>query len=326
MAGRYARDDEVAAWKRDGWVLVDELLDAAEIDAAAEELWQVFPTGAAYHADPEGETEKRLGRPAPPNETFTWPETGPGFRPEQHRWRAEFPFPGPHLNRLTVHPAILDFMERALETTEVRCYQAQCTAKYAGITNYEQPLHTDRNHSWLPPRPETEWQHVESFLYLSDVDDGSAPTHVVNRADTEGYSPNVPLLWPTKDPEVYAVEHAAAGPRGSLLVYRTDVWHRGVDMTSRDAARFLMNVSYKAAHQEWIGFHAFQSRASSPHWTEFVEGSTPRELAVFGFPPPGHPIWTPEFLDATQERYPKLELGPWRDQISESASSATRAG
>ena len=53
-------------------------------------------------------------------------------------------------------------------------------------------------------------------------------------------------------------------------------------------------------------------------WTQFVEGSTPRELALFGFPGPGHPIWTDELLDETAKRYPKLDLSPWREALAES--------
>ena len=96
--------------------------------------------------------------------------------------------------------------------------------------------------------------------------------------------------------------------RGSLLVYRPDVFHRGVDLTEPGGARFLLNVSYKVAGHDWIGYHTAQSRVVRPGWTAFVEGSTPRELELFGFPPPGHPIWNPTLLDATAERYPKLDL------------------
>ena len=177
-------------------------------------------------------------------------------------------------------------------------------------------MHTDRNHSWLPPRSVPPWWHVESFLYLSDVDAGSAPTHLVALEDSAGRSPNVPLIWPPNDPELYAAERPAAGPRGSLLVYRTDVFHRAVEMTAPGASRFLLNISYKLAGQEWIGFHAMPARASSPHWTAFVESATPRELDLFGFPQPGHPIWNEALLDATAERYPKLDLAPWRAALN----------
>ncbi len=108
---------------------------------------------------------------------FVWPDEGPGFRPAQQRWGALFPFPGSGaLNRMVVHPSIVDFAERALGSTDIRLYQAQASAKYAGITNYEQPMHIDRNHSWLPAGSEAPWWNLEGFLYLTDVTEDDNPT------------------------------------------------------------------------------------------------------------------------------------------------------
>ena len=116
---------------------------------------------------------------------------------------------------------------------------------------------------------------------------------------------------PNQDPELYAAERPAPGVRGSLLAYRPDVFHRGVEMTTPGATRFLLNLSFKRANQDWIGFHAPHARANSPHSVTFIEGSTPRELALLGFPEPGHPIWTDEMLALTAARYPGLDLTPW---------------
>ena len=117
---------------------------------------------------------------------------------------------------------------------------------------------------------------------------------------------------PDSDPELYARERAAIGRRGSLLVYRPDVFHRGVDLTRPGSHRFLLNVSYKVAGNDWIGYHSVQSNATHPSWVQFVESSTPRELELFGFPPPGHPVWTETLVNATSEKYPKLDVEPWR--------------
>jgi hypothetical protein len=173
-------------------------------------------------------------------------------------------------------------------------------------------MHTDRNHSWLPARSSAPWWHIEMFLYLCDVGDGNAPTHLVPVGDAVGRSSASPLFMPKRDPALYAAERPAAGVRGSLLAYRNDVFHRAVDLTAPGAARFLLNVSYRAALAEWIGYHAWQSRATNPSWAAFVEGSTPRELALFGFPLPGHPVWTEDLLEATADVYPNLDLTPWR--------------
>jgi hypothetical protein len=317
MCARKATDDEVERWREHGWVLIEGLVGADEIDAAHDDLYQAFPTAEQYHADPEGETTRRLGRPPVHDEIFVWPDEGPGFRPEQHRWQKFFPFPGTgSLNRLVVHPGIVDFVERALGSTDLRVYQTGLSAKYTGITNYEQPMHTDRNHSWLPPVPEAPWWHVEGFLYLSDVPATANPTHLVSVRDSVGRRATTPLIMPDRDPEIYALEKGAAGVRGSYLAYRPDVFHRAVELSEPGGSRFLLNVSYRVAGQDWIGYHTMQSQATSPDWTHFAEGSTPRQLALFGFPPPGHPVWSAALIESTQRLYPKLDLDPWRAALS----------
>lgn len=306
-------DDDVATWRENGWVLVEGLVPTAEIDAAAADLAEIFPTPEQYHADPRGEHECWLGIPPPSRAAYTWPETGPGFRPEQHVWQGKFPFPGSGaLNRLCVHPAIVDFAERALETTDIRIYQAHTSAKYTGETNYEQPMHTDRNHSWLPAQSGPPFLHLETFLYLSDVNEGTAPTHLVRRRDAAGRDAGAPLIMPKGDPEIYAAELPAPGIRGSLLAYRNDVFHRGVNITAPGGARFILGLAFKVAGIDWIGYDSPQSRSTSPDWVALAESCTPRELELFGFPPPGHPVWDAALLDATARRYPKLDLGPWR--------------
>jgi len=202
-------------------------------------------------------------------------------------------------------------MQRAIQTSDLRLYQARSNAKYTGLTNYEQPMHTDRNHSFLPPLTQTPSLHVESFLYLSDVHEGTAPTHLVPLPDSVGHSPTEPLIMPDGDPAIYAAERSATGGRGSLLAYRPDVFHRGVDLTDPGGARFLLNVSFKHAGQDWVGYDSIQSRANSAAWDRFAEASTPEELALFGFPRPGHPIWDADMLAETALRYPKLDLTPW---------------
>lgn len=313
---KHERAVAVDTWRADGWVLCEELVPRETIDAAVADLALVFPPAEQYHADPEGERRRWLGTPPPSRERFVWPADGPGFRPEQHAWRCGFPFPGRGaLNRLVVHPALVDFVTRALGTASVTLYQTQLTAKYTGFTNYEQPMHTDRNHSWLPARHGPPWDHVEGFLYLSDVRDGNAPTHLVSVCDARDRDPNEPVVMPAQDPELYACERPATGPRGSLLAYRNDVFHRAVDLTEPGGARFLLNVSYKVADRDWIGYHAWQSEANDPDWVTFVESCTPRELALLGFPPPGHPVWDAALLDATARRYPSLDLRPWREAL-----------
>lgn len=312
MHGRLAHDDEVTAWHNDGWVVLHDLVDVETIDAAVEDLWQVFPRPERFHRDPA-----RYIQPGRDTETLRrgWPEMpehGPWFRPEQHRWGHEFPFMGTGaLNRLYVHPSIVDFAERALETNDIRLYQAHASGRYTGDADYEQPMHTDRNHSFLPAVAGPPWSHVELFLYLSDVDDDCAPTHLVPQRGADGRCTN-DVFFPDQDPELYAAEQPAVATRGSLVAYRNDVFHRGVNITRRGGSRFVLAVAFKRAGIDWIGYHATQPKSTHPGWIRFVGESTPRELELFGFPAPGDPIWTKDLISETQVRYPELDLDPWR--------------
>jgi len=118
VTSRMATDAEVKTWQQDGWVLLEGLVGTADIDAASEDLRLLFPSPEEYHADPEGVTERWKGRPDKPKEDYVWPDEGPGFRADQQRWMGAFPFAGSGaLNRLYVHASIVDFAERALETT-----------------------------------------------------------------------------------------------------------------------------------------------------------------------------------------------------------------
>jgi hypothetical protein len=227
-----------------------------------------------------------------------------------------FPFAGSGaLNRLYVHDSIVNFAERALETVDIRLYQAHATAKYSGLTNYEQPMHIDRNHSWLPPGHESPWWNLEGFLYLTDVTEAANPTRLVTVRDSAHVTSPFGVVLPDWDPELYAAERPAPGVRGSYLAYRSDVYHRGAPFGSPGTTRVLAAVAFKNAGVEWIGYDQQQSRSTGPAWTKFVEGSTPRQLELFGFPPPGHPVWNEKLLDQTALRYPALDLSPWRAEI-----------
>jgi hypothetical protein len=316
VPSRRATDVEVTTWREDGWVLLDGLVGSDEIDALAEDLQEIFPSADDLHADPEGVTERWQGHPKEPEEVFVWPDDGPGFRPAQQRWAAIFPFPGTGaLNRMIVHPSIVDFAERALGSSDIRLYQAQASAKYAGITDYEQPMHIDRNHSWLPAGSEAPWWNLEGFLYLTDVTEDDNPTRLVSVRDTGHLDNPYGLVMPTMDPGVYAAERPAPGIRGSYLAYRSDCYHRGAPFGSGSGARIVAAIAFKQAGVEWVGYDSQQNNSTSLEWTAFVEGSTPRELALFGWPPPGHPVWTERLLDQTQQRYAALDLGAWRAAV-----------
>ena len=317
MGARRARDDEVARWREHGWVLLEGLVPVEEIDAAVDDLYLLFPRAEEYHADPEGETERRLGRPAPVDE-FPWPPDGPGFRHDQHRWMGEFPFPGTGaLNRLVVHPSIVDFAARALDSTDLRLYQAQVSAKYHGHHQLR-AAHAHRPEPLVAARRGRRRRGGTSKGSSTSPtsDPTTAPTHLVSVLDSARRRTTAPLVMPDRDRELYARRarrHRACGAR---------TWPTGPTSftgpsTSPSPAEpgSCSTPATRSPARTGSGYHTMQSRATSPHWVAFVEGSTPAELALFGFPPPGHPIWSEPLLDATQRLYPRLDLAPWRSAL-----------
>jgi hypothetical protein len=314
MGGRRATEDELEQWRTEGWVVLEGLVSTEEIDAALPDLWQLYPTPEEYFADPESEKVQIFHSGNPFLRKVKTAGT-PFAAYDQFVGLRQFPWPGSGaLNRLAVHAGIVDFVERALETTDLRLYQSMTWAKYAGDTDYEQDHHTDLNHSWLPPITEASWRHVEGFLFLSDIDEGSGPTHVVNRSDAEGLS--LDRRYTREEaPQLYDKERKATGVRGSYLAYRTDVFHRGANLTTPGSSRFLMNLSFRRAEQDWIGYHALQSRQGMDA-LRFIEASSPRELELVGFPSPGHPVWTEELVERTSRRYPGLDMAPWRKALT----------
>ena len=299
-------------------MLIPGLVPAEEIDAALDDLWEIYPRPEEFHQGNGGqrrasflggEDERGLfGSNKPPAD-------GLAFRSEQFLGRALFPFGGSNrLNRLMVHPNLVGFAQAALGSDDLRIYQMALWAKYTGVTNYDQPLHQDHNHSVVPPRMEPGWWFMEGFLYLSDVGEAQAPTRAVSVTDSEG-DIEVGVRSPEKYPELYASEKAAIGPRGSYLAYRPDVWHRGVNLTSPRGARFLLGLSFKLGQQDWVGYENVQSRSTSKRFIRFVESCSPSELALFGVPLPGHEYWNRSTVDAMAQRYPRLDMAPWRDAL-----------
>jgi hypothetical protein len=308
----------VEHFERHGWVLIPSLLAEAEIDAAHPGLFELYPRPEEFHAgvaDPRGEVF-RHGADAPANQG-----DDPRFRPQQFVGLKEFPHPDQTLNLLALHPAIIAVAEDVLRTRDVRLYQAETFAKYSGVTQYDQPFHVDyTNHTMLPPRADGRWRQAQMFLFLYDVTAAHGATRIVSRELTSDV-PVMQLSFPRArvSDERHAAWEAAAvsavGPRGSLLIYSADTVHRGTEFSLPRSGRFFFNLAYRVAGADWVGANPWP-RKGIAGWTPLVERCSPRQLEALGFPPPGHPYWEEETLQGAAERYPRLDLTPWRAALS----------
>jgi hypothetical protein len=191
-------------------------------------------------------------------------------------------------------------------------------AKYSdGSPDYDQLLHVDyANHTLVVPRAEVGYQHLETFVFLTDVTAETGATRFVSREHTMGIPVERTYLHLEEYAHLYALEESASGPAGSVLVYRPDVFHRGVSLKAERAARFMLAVAFKPVATDWIGFHAFPARAEDMAWHRFMSHATVRQLTVLGFPKPGDAYWTPDTLAGVAARYPSLDMTPWREAMA----------
>jgi hypothetical protein len=294
-------------WQTQGWVLVHDLVPVDDIDLAVNELWELFPTPDEYHSGSSAartrfETQSTDDRYKPTDNRAAFEEAPLGelsFRARQFLGLVMFPYSSMLLNRLHIHPNVVSFAQLAMEETDLRLYQARTWGKYTGVTDYDQPFHQDRNHNIVPDRLEKGWWNMEGFLYLSDVEDGVGATEILGNGVTL--------------PEGKPI--SASGRRGSFLAYRPDIWHRGVNLTKPGGARFIMSTSFRNAGHDWIGFDSFQQHSNRGPWSKFAASCSPEELALFGAPLPGHPYWTPDLVDAFEERYKGIDASPWRNSL-----------
>ena len=96
--------------------------------------------------------------------------------------------------------------------------------------------------------------------------------------------------------------------RGTVLLYRHDVFHRGTPIKP-NTFRIVQNLVFRRHDADWIttwnhGFARSMYGDGQRFTIEHVIGeSTPEQRAVLGFPMPGHSYWNRVTLTAVEARY-----------------------
>ena len=298
------------SWIEDGFVVLPGYLPATDLAPAVDELGLLFPSAADFHdgADPD-----RNAR----------------FVGDEFDGIDGFPFASLALNRIPVCDTLVSLAAALLGSPDVRLYSAEAWAKYEGAADYDQDHHRDYlNHTVLAPSTAPAYRQLELFVFLSEVTvELGAPRMVPRTATTDGL-PAKPNFFPrgtasdteagfvdsTGRPDLYREEVPATGPPGTVVAFQPQTVHRGAAITRPRGARFSMHLNYRPAAAEWAQRHAWADRSHDPRWYDFVEQAGPRQLELFGFPAPGHPYWTAETLDGVGQRYPGLDMAPWRSR------------
>lgn len=296
-------------WQTRGYVILAGFIPADELMPALDELPVMYPSAEGFH---DG-TDKRRRR----------------FTADEWAGIDSFPFRSTELSLLAVSGRVVGLAETLLGDSDLRIYSAEAWAKYTGAADYDQPLHRDYlNHTLAVPADDPQFRQLEMFVYLVDVPEKLGPPSLVSRTRTTGLSAK-PNWYPRADgaadeggwvsatgsPELYDAETRAAGPAGTVVAWEPGTFHRGTALTLPRGARYTLHLGYRPAHVEWGQRMSWVNRSHETAWYQFVHQAAPRQLALFGFPPPGHQYWTEATLTGTAQRYPGLDMTPWRQAV-----------
>ncbi|MEM7341261.1 MAG: phytanoyl-CoA dioxygenase family protein [Actinomycetota bacterium] len=295
-------DESLVELDTQGFTIVEGVLSAEEVAAARAGVWYHHPHPDAFFADPDAHPHLAAS----------------GFAGIS----TAFPFAEWDLTRLCFHPDVVDAVGRYLGTDDLALYKVELWAKYAGATDYEQVHHRDfANHTLVVPRSDGFARQITTFTLLSDVTEADAPTKIVplehsahipivlDPADRDRQERITALRWG----ELFDVEVPVVGPAGTVLLYRTDVFHRASGFTEPGRSRFTLLLDYEARGPSWTGKVAWPNHANSGAWHDAMARMTVRERDLFGFPKPGDRYWNAETLAAVAARYPGMDMNPYRE-------------
>ena len=169
-------------YREHGYTIVERFLNDDELEGALDEWRELLPGWVEHCQDasaPKPDDWQRSGRPL-------------------HLRSFRFPFPGSHLNAITLHPELVSFAKLMAGGSEMFCEQSHLTFKSKGNPNdREQAMHCDYGNHTLayPPDDPAYWQ-TAYLLYYTDVTENHAPTAVCSRQHYPEKIPGARALHP----------------------------------------------------------------------------------------------------------------------------------
>ncbi len=203
-----------------------------------------------------------------------------------------------------------------MKTSDIVLEHASMGGKYAGKGDFEQSHHCDYGNHVLtiPQNPalSPRFYDIACLVYYTHVTIDMGPTYIVPQLHTAGQSLVPRVRTREKYPWMYEHEMAVTVPRGSALIYSLRTFHRGSAMLAPEGARFHQHLGWRAAPQPWYDLRTYMGAGGSAEMDRFLVRSTPEQRSTVGFPPPGDLYWNDETLEGVQQRYPEMDMTPYR--------------
>ena len=307
--------DQLDAFHRDGFILVEDLFDAKEMTAALNDMEHIF-YGKSYveylaELDNTGITDSV--EPTVTNSVAHYGDTKYG--------RAQFPTGFGALDRLIENDAYLDVFAQCLGTNDVSYCNAHLFMR-SGPTDKRHPDHPWQGYhpdhgtnTFLPlSRAVGTFDYVNSGVYLHDVDDDCAPMHVIPGSHRQ--AADVVLRGGLDDirkiPE-FAEPLPTSAKAGSGLFYSSYLIHAAVPFENKRKQRAFWTLSMaRGDTSRWTKLANPWSGPQQKFFQPFWEKTTPRVRALFGWPEVGHAYYTETTLKGISMRFPNMDLSPYQ--------------
>jgi hypothetical protein len=288
-------------WRQDGFVIIEDFFTPEEIAPLFADFEMLYAHLAPNQAEAVALNKKEAG--------------GLGkFHPKQFQNIDSLPYEGSiDLNLISLHPALIALAKALLTVNDVHLYQSHTWAKFTGDADYDQVHHCDYgNHTLTVPGDLPCQRSVDFIAYITDVDDDLGALQYVTKPDSDRIlGAGEVSATEALQVKLKQTERSAAGPAGTLVAHSIDTFHRGTNLTRPEGRRYTMTFGYKAAGNDLIGFHVWQSSPHKP-WERVLNHASPEQLACLGIPKPGANYLTPRTMRLNQARRPDLDLSAWR--------------
>lgn len=292
----------VQQWHEDGFLIIDDFFTADEVAPVLQDYEVLYQdAGQDVANNPAAGLAKVLqeGDDAAANSAL------------QFKNIDTLPYQGSSaINLISLHPELIALAKALLGVSDIHLYQSHTWAKYTGQADYNQEFHCDfGNHTLTVPSEEAAQRSVDFVFYLTDVTSDQGALRYVTKPDVEEVLGRARLSASTPEQQAALMsrERAVIVPAGGLVAHGIDTMHRGSNLTETNGRRFSMTVGFKAAGNDQIGFHVWQSAANRP-WQNVIDHASPEQLACLGIPLPGDSFWSLRTLKLTQSRWPQWDM------------------
>lgn len=311
-------DDQKAAFARDGFVMAPRCFSADAMASALDACDRIFYGGKRF-----AQWRDAYGGSAG--------AVRDGFFTDDAAGRSQFPVGVDALDSLIADAGFLDAFADCLGTDAMHYCNAHLFVRSGPTDTRHAPnpwegYHFDHDtNSFLPPtgRVGTD-DYVNCWVFLHDVGPDDAPMRLIPGSHRQ-VSDLLPDLIARGDfrppgsfPDIrrvpeFAPSVAATATAGTALFYSSWLVHAAVPFADKGAQRAVWTLSMARAEtravNRFANAYAYADRSfTKAFWTT----ASARVRSLFGWPPPGDPIYTETTLGLLEAWYPGMDLGEYR--------------